>query len=46
MTTTTLEPETMEASLEAVMDTNGELSTPIIQEEQVRAGFDRFDEKV
>jgi hypothetical protein len=36
MTSSTLETETMEVSLEAVMDANGELSSPIIQEEQVR----------
>jgi hypothetical protein len=34
-TSTTLEAETMEVSLEGVMDANGELSTPIVQEEQV-----------
>jgi hypothetical protein len=45
MTSSTPEPETMEVSLEAVVDANGELSSPIIQEEQVRL-VDRFDVKV
>lgn len=36
MTTNKLEPETLAVSLEAVLDVNGELSTPIIHEEQVR----------